>query len=359
MDGRSGALQPRAGCEARRFYRPAAPGMHNRSMTSEGERRLPPVLRVADVRALEARHAGEPLMERAGAAAAAVARALAGDRGRPVVVLAGPGNNGGDGFALARCLKEAYYDVVVVFRDDATRLPADAAAAHARYADAGGSTVTSLPGGAPALVIDALFGIGMTRPLARQHAELVEWANRQNVPRLALDVPTGLDADRGIARAPSFKATATVTFIALKPGLLTADGPAACGEVSVNDLGIDAHEVAGAGRMLDWATLRASLPEPLRRKLRNAHKGTFGTLGIIGGAEGLVGAALIAARAAARAGAGKVRVGVLAANRPSVDFVMPESMLTSVDAVLEASADALVVGWRWSSDADWAPATTP
>jgi hydroxyethylthiazole kinase-like uncharacterized protein yjeF len=275
---------------------------------------LRPVLRVAELRALEARHAGAPLMERAGAAALGRARELAGERGATVVVLAGPGNNGGDGFVVARLLREAFYDVAVVFRDDPAGLPADAAAAYARFAAGGGTTTAKPPDRAIALVVDALFGICLKRSLETRHAELVEWANRAGAPVLALDLPTGLDADTGIARAPAVRASATATFIALKPGLLTAEGPDFAGAVSLHALDLDADAMA-TGHALDWPALSQSLPEALLRRVRNAHKGTFGTLAIVGGNEGMLGAVLIAGRAALRCGAGKVRIGVASTSR--------------------------------------------
>ena len=304
--------------------------------------RLPPILDIAALRALEAKHAGEPLMERAGAAAAEVARTLAGDRGGPIVVLAGPGNNGGDAFVVARLLRAQYHDVRVVFAGDAGRLPPDAADAHAALTAAGGTTVPEPGRGRPALVVDGLFGIGLARPVASPYADQIAWANASGAPVLALDVPSGLDAATGQAHAPCVRADATATFIALKPGLLTGDGPDACGRVSVHALGIDAGDAAG--HRLDWAALATTLPPVLARATRNVNKGTFGTLGIIGGTEGMGGALLLAGRAAMRAGAGKAWLGFLAAQPPAIDPAMPELMLRHAGAVVDAQPDALVVG---------------
>ena len=126
-------------------------------------------------------------------------------------------------------------------------------------------------------------------------------------------------------------ATATATFIALKPGLLTADGPDHCGEISVHPLGLDPSPVA-RGQRLDWPALAAALPLVLARRARNVNKGTFGTLGILGG------------RAAMRTGAGKVWLGFLMADPPKFDASMPELMLRHAGPVLDAQPDALVVG---------------
>ncbi|NDP41757.1 MAG: NAD(P)H-hydrate epimerase, partial [Aromatoleum sp.] len=200
-----------------------------------------PIYRTAELRAVEIAAKDEPLMERAGRAAAEVARTMAADRGGGILVLAGPGNNGGDALVIARCLREWFFDVTVVFRGDATKLPPDAAAAYTALRDASGETARDIPAGwKGALIVDGLFGIGLTRPLSADYAAQVDRANALGAPILALDVPSGLDADTGLATGPTIRAAATATFIALKPGLLTADGIDYCGNVSVHTLGIDA-----------------------------------------------------------------------------------------------------------------------
>jgi hydroxyethylthiazole kinase-like uncharacterized protein yjeF len=304
---------------------------------------LSPILDIAELRALEARHAQEGLMERAGAASAEAAARLCGERGKPIVVLAGPGNNGGDAFVAARVLREAFHDVRVVFAGDAQRLPKDAAAAFQAFASAGGGTLQAPPDARPGLVIDGLFGIGLARSPEGRYADLVEWANASGAPILSLDIPTGLDAATGQAHAPAICASATATFIALKPGLLTADGPDQCGEVSVHSLGLDGNGDA-RGHRLDWPALAAALPAVLRRRTRNVNKGTFGALAILGGTEGMGGALILAGRAAMRIGAGKVWLGFLMADPPKLDAGMPELMLRHAGAALDAQPDALVIG---------------
>ncbi len=304
---------------------------------------LPAILDVDGLRAVEARHAGAPLMERAGRAAAEDARRMLGDRGGPVVVLAGPGNNGGDGFVVARWLRRWYHEVQVVFPGNARRLPPDAAAALAAYAADGGTTSTEPGRQRPALVIDALFGIGLTRALEPPYAGLVDWANGSGAPILALDVPSGLNAATGQAYPPAIRATRTATFIAWKSGLLTGDGPDHCGAVDVHGLDLPPPDDA-AGHRLDWPALAAALPPVLARGVRNVNKGSFGTLGILGGAEGMTGALILAGRAALRAGAGKVWLGFLMPAPPHFDPGMPELMLRHAGAILDAQPDALVVG---------------
>ena len=326
---RPGAVHPR-----RRRCRP-----YNCPMKTN----LAPIYRVAEMRAIEAENDHLPLMERAGRAAADVARSLAGDRGGRIVILAGPGNNGGDALVVARWLRTWYFDLAVVFIGDAAKLPPPAAAAHAAFVEAGGSTVTLPATERPALIVDGLFGVGLTRSLDDDYAALVHWANDSGAPILALDVPTGLNADTGVAAGPTIHAVATATFICLKPGLLTGDGPDHCGEVSVHSLDIAAASAA-PGHRLDWPVLAQTLPVVLGRRMRNVNKGTFGTLGILGGTEGMGGALILAGRAALRTGAGKVWLGFLMADPPKLDTSMPELMLRHAGPVLDARPDALVVG---------------
>ena len=318
--------------------------MGHRAWPYNRRMRLEPIGRVADLRAVERAAAGEPLMERAGHAAASVARDLLAGRAPRVLVLAGPGNNGGDAFVVARWLKSWFYDVVVAFHGDAARLPVDASSAHRAWLAAGGSTLDAWPEGETwGLIIDGLFGIGLARPIEGAPAQWIARANAHDACILALDIPSGLNADTGIAYPPTIRADSTATFLALKPGLLTAEGPDQCGTISVHSLGIDVG--AGApGRRLDWPSLAAKLPEPLRRAHRNVHKGSFGTLGLVGGDDGMVGAAILAARAALYLGVGKIWVGLAASRPPAVDWTHPELMLRSAEAVLEDKPDALVVG---------------
>jgi len=293
-----------------------------------------PLYTTADLREVErlaslaiTREGGLPLMERAGRAAAEHAREMLGDRGTRVLVLAGPGNNGGDALVAARWLREWFYAVDVVFDADPARLPADAALALQAWQASGGSLLHELPAGTNwHLVIDGLFGIGLGRPLAGIHqARVAEMAALQ-VPVLALDLPSGLDADTGNIHGCAVAATRTLSFLALKPGLFTADGPDQCGEVRLASLDVDAPSMLSpSGGLLDATSLRGLLP-PRRR---NSHKGSYGSVGVLGGAPGMVGAALLAARAALRVGAGRVSVGLIDESGPAFDPSQPELMLRS------------------------------
>lgn len=295
-----------------------------------------PVYRTAEIRDIEIKAlAGlQPpgLMERAGLAAAQLARDLAGDRGRGVLIVAGPGNNGGDAFVVARHLKSWWFKVSVVFAGDAAKLSADARAAYDAWHDNGGETIEHIPSGQCwDLVIDGLFGIGLQRDLTGKYAELVAAINAMGTPVLAIDVPSGLEADTGRLMGCAVRATHTVTFIGLKPGLLTFDGPDQCGRIHPCALGLDAAALQTAqGAVIGSAVIASALPA----RRANSHKGDYGSLGILGGAPGMVGAALLAGRAALNLGAGRVYVGLLAANSAGYDPLQPELMLRTVDEVL-------------------------
>lgn len=281
-------------------------------------------------------------MERAGLAAAEIARELAPGDGSAVLVLAGPGNNGGDALVVARHLLASHFKVDVVFPGDANALLPDAKAAYQAWIAAGGACQAALPSHRRwGLVIDGLFGIGLRRPLTDMYAELVTQVNQLHLPTLALDIPSGLQADSGCALGPTIRATHTVSFIALKPGLLTGDGPDYCGQIMLRSLDMEALMPEAEGCELQQSTVDKLLaPRP-----RNSHKALFGSVGIIGGASGMTGAALLAGRAALKLGAGRVYLGLLDPDAPALDPQQAELMLRKLDAVFEIEhLTCLVVG---------------
>jgi hydroxyethylthiazole kinase-like uncharacterized protein yjeF len=302
-----------------------------------------PIYSAGAVRELEARAGTTNLMERAGEAAAELARSLCGDTAKAVLVLAGPGNNGGDAFEVAARLKRGFFRVSVVFAGERDKVPGDARAALEKWEAAGGTLLEAIPAEARFdLAIDGLFGIGLKRPLAGRHAALVARINASGVPILSLDVPSGIDADTGAVMGCAVRASHTLTFIAYKPGQLTLDGPDHCGELTLDTLGLDpAALLEPEGALLDADVLGAAVA----RRPRNFHKGQAGSVGVLGGAAGMVGAAVIAGRAALRCGAGRVYLGLLTPRPPGVDYAHPELMLRKPAALFEKGlVDALVAG---------------
>ena len=294
----------------------------------------------ARIREIEQAHGTAGLMERAGLATATLARELLGEDGDRILIIAGPGNNGGDALVAARLLKGWWFKVTVAFTGDRTHLPPDAAAALEAWLAVDGTLHTDLPDQIYDLVIDGLFGIGLTRPIEGYHADLIEVINTLQVPVLAIDVPSGLCADTGRVLGSAVRASHTISFLGLKPGLFTLDGPDHAGEVVVTDLGVDAASITPTqGTLIDHPP---SLPAPRRK---NAHKGSFGSVSVLGGDTSMVGAALLAGRAALLTGAGRVYVGLLDSLAPGVDLLQPELMIRTPKALLDLThLSALVVG---------------
>jgi hydroxyethylthiazole kinase-like uncharacterized protein yjeF len=310
-------------------------------------RTLLPVYHTLELRRIEAAASGAlapcELMERAGLAAAHIARDIGAGGRRRVLVAAGPGNNGGDAFVVARHLKAWSFDVEVVFTGDAERLSADAQAALRAWRACGGDTHANLPADPRwGLVVDGLFGIGLTRDLHGEYAELIAAINRMDARVLALDVPSGLDSDTGCVRGCAVRADHTATFIGLKAGLLTLDGPDHCGEIHLCTLDIDsAPAPAVRGAVIGSDIMRTVLPA----RRANSHKGDYGSLGIIGGAHGMAGAALLAARAALQLGTGRVYVGLIDGERAAYDPAQPELMLRAAHDILRLDhLSALAIG---------------
>jgi hydroxyethylthiazole kinase-like uncharacterized protein yjeF len=302
-----------------------------------------PILTLEALRAVEARCSapGMPsLMLRAGRAVAECARRLAKDSGDTILVVAGRGNNGGDAWVAAAALVASFHRVIVLEASDAAPKAAQAREARAAFAARGGRIVREWPGDVPlALVVDGLLGIGLAREVDAQSRALIGRINSCGAPVLAIDVPSGLDAATGRVRGAAVRATATLTFIAHKPGLYTAEGLDYCGAVELDDLGTGNELLREAHGFL----LTPHVVAPwLATRARDSHKGDFGTVAVIGGNRGMVGAALLAGRASLLAGAGRVHVALLGDDAPAVDLVHPELMLRSVGDAL--GADVFVAG---------------
>jgi hydroxyethylthiazole kinase-like uncharacterized protein yjeF len=298
---------------------------------------LPPLYHTAQIRLVEQQHGADGLMEKAGQAIAQLAATLANEGKPDILILAGPGNNGGDAFVAARLLKERWQKVHLVFTGEVTKLPPDARAAFDAWLACGGTLASDIPEDiAFGLVIDGLFGIGLTRPLEAPYTQLIRAVNQLPAPRLAIDIPSGLCADTGRVLGATIRADHTLTFIGLKPGLFTLDGPDHAGQVHWNSLGTAPANTSG--RLVETP------PCQLPPRPRNSHKGSFGSVAIIGGDSGMVGAALLAGRAALLAGSGRVFCHLLANDAPLLDMAYPELMLRHADAPLADNINCIIVG---------------
>ena len=288
---------------------------------------------------------GIELMERAGAAAFSLLRRLWPDA-RRLCVLAGAGNNGGDAYVVARLALEQGLDVRLLRLGDHDRLKGEAAEAAQRYAAAQGrsNAFSTLPGDVD-LVVDGLLGTGLERPVAGEWASAIDQVNGLPAPVLALDIPSGLNADTGRVLGTAVRAAATLSFIGLKQGLFTGQGPDQCGLVRFDALGVPAAiyatEVLSARRVA-WATERKLLPA--RRP--SANKGNFGHVLIVGGAPGMSGAPRLCGEAALRAGAGLVSVATHPDHAQLLNLTRPELMVRAVadaEALRDAAGRASVI----------------
>ncbi len=286
----------------------------------------PEEMALMDRRTIEAGTPGHVLMERAGVAVAEAASRLASPSDGPVHVWCGRGNNGGDGFVVARHLLLSGYDVLLVLAaEEEVGLSPDCALNRERFVDSGGDVLYadsagSLPG-EPALTVDALLGTGFRGRLRGTVAECLRAMARGGGRVLAVDTPTGVDCGTGQVDPLTLRATATVTFAAPKVGLLLPPGCGMTGAVLVADIGIEVDEDPSR-RALDMAGARALLPE----RPAGAHKGTFGRLLLVGGSEAMTGAPQLMAMGALRSGAGLVTLCVPDEAYPLVAGRVPETL---------------------------------
>jgi NAD(P)H-hydrate epimerase len=271
-----------------------------------------------------------------------------------ILVLCGAGNNGGDGYLIAANAKRHGIDVKCIAVAPTEKLKGDARRAWQKAIDDGVDVQPLGPESENAvyhffdqvdLIVDAMLGTGVTGAPREPFAAMIDRCNQASAPVLAVDVPSGLDSNRGTVSGTAIRADVTVTFIALKAGLFTGSGPECCGRLVFESLDTDewASESGETpvARRLDWAAVSALMP----RRPANAHKGRFGHVLIVAGDHGFGGAGILAAEAAARTGAGLVSL----ATRP--EYVgaalarCPSLMVHGINhgAELQALVDAATV----------------
>ncbi len=308
--------------------------------------------RVDAVRRIEAQAMALPghddwaLMQRAGAAAFALLRTR-WPSARRIAVVCGSGNNGGDGYVVAALARAAGLDVDLI-QVGAIPTRAPAAQAFAQWCGAGDHVADLVALRQADVIVDAIFGIGFDRAPEGEACEAIEAMNRAGKPVLALDVPSGLNADSGHTPGICVRAAATLAFIAWKRGLWTGAAAEVCGERQLArldvpdavfvDIGIDA-------RLMTSAALKSALPP----RARDAHKGHAGHVLVMGGDVGFGGAVMIAAAAAARSGAGLVSVATRTEHVPALLSSRPEVMARGVSAANELDsligrADVIALG---------------
>ncbi|MCI0749693.1 MAG: NAD(P)H-hydrate dehydratase [Nevskiales bacterium] len=276
---------------------------------------------------------GYSLMQRA---AAACWRELTRrwPQARSVTVVCGPGKNGGDGYELARLARAAGW-TVQVWQVGSAPEQGDAASAREVWISESGAiqNYNGQPFGAAEVLVDAIFGTGLSRApegITQTAIVAINALREQSTGILAVDVPSGLDADCGSAPGDAVRADLTVSFIGRKPGLHTGQGPDYTGSVVFDDLQVPAdiyRQVPIVAEDLE----PSYLPQVLPRRLRTTHKGQHGHVVLVGGDTGMAGAILLAARAALRAGAGRVSVATRAAHAAALTAAQPEVMFHGVE----------------------------
>ncbi len=317
-------------------------------------------VRAIDRQAIEQLHIpGYGLMQRAGEAALAAIRKY-WPAAEHLLVACGVGNNAGDGYVLARLARAQDLQVTVIAYGAPEKLAEDALTAYRDFRDQGGKTRSQSDALPPAdVIVDALFGTGLSRTLDAEWCRRIEALNAAGPSIFSLDVPSGLDADTGLIRGAAIRAERTLVFVGLKTGLYLGSGPDCSGAICFDDLAIPSALAAGAGQVasrIDTAFLASALP-PRRR---TANKGDYGHVLLIAGGEGMAGAASLAGEACLRAGAGKVTVATRAANVTAIVAGRPELMVRAIEnqeelGSLFRSVDLVAIGPGLGKDA-WAQA---
>jgi hydroxyethylthiazole kinase-like uncharacterized protein yjeF len=253
-----------------------------------------------------------------------------------IIVLVGTGNNSGDGYVIASLALAARVKTKVIQVGDHTKLQGDVKKAHEQFVDKGGVCVAfdEKEFTECGIIVDALLGTGLTRIVKGDYATAIELANQHAAPILSVDIPSGLDANNGCPLGVAVKADATITFVGMKLGLLTAAGRKYSGRIIFNHLQIPKEVYLSMSATCQSIQL-SDLQSVLGKRSADAHKGDFGHVLIIGGNLGMAGSVMLAAEAAARTGSGLVSVATLSQHAADAVQSCREIMVHGVDSVKE------------------------
>lgn len=289
------------------------------------------------------------LMERAAASCVSSIKEKGFDLTR-VLVVCGSGNNGGDGFAIARMLVKEGVAVHVFLAGNREHCTAETETQIRLLEETGAAICNEYPEDEYSIIIDAIFGVGLSRKIEGHYAEVIEKMNQAPGIKMAVDIPSGISADTGCVLGTAFRADLTVTFQAEKLGMSLYPGKEYCGEVKISDIGISSYifenniDVAYTNEEREFA---AFLPQ----RKEDSHKGTYGKLLIIAGSKGMSGAAYLNGLSAYLTGAGLVRIYTPQENRIILQELLPEAIITVYDhfckeevVSLLAWADAVCIG---------------
>jgi ADP-dependent NAD(P)H-hydrate dehydratase / NAD(P)H-hydrate epimerase len=292
------------------------------------------------------------LMQRAGKAAFKILL-QEWPKAQKVLVVAGNGNNAGHGYVLAKLAKQHGLDVSVTCQQPTRELNGDAKQAQSKWQEVAGETLafSELDYAQFDVLVDALLGTGVTGEVSQTFQEVIQKINQTGIPVLSIDLPSGMQANTGQPLPIAVKADVTVTFVAIKPGLVTGIGKEFCGKLCYADLvvGNEFFSIAqGEVQLVNWSML-----QPLQPRPKHGNKGTFGKLLCIGGNQGMAGAIRLSAESALRCGVGLVKVYCHESSNLSISAGRPEIMLANkdIDAAL-SWCSCIVVGPGLGQD-DW------
>lgn len=260
-----------------------------------------------------------------------------------VCIVCGSGNNGGDGFAIGRLLLERDICVTVLFAGNLQHCTDETRYQMELFRQSGGEYVTAFPSVDTSIVIDALFGVGLNREITGSYRDVIEWMNRLPGKKLAVDVPSGIDATTGNILGCVFRADATITFQEKKIGLFHYPSVRFTGEIVAAPIGIDSSIVTKnckTAYTLNTYDIKKMLPV----RYPDSNKGTYGKVLVIAGSKGMAGAAYLCAHAAYMTGAGLVRLFTAEENRITLQNLLPEAIITTYDS-FDKEEVLNVLGW--------------
>lgn len=267
-----------------------------------------------------------------------------------VLIVCGSGNNGGDGFAIARLLKEEGCAVTVFMAGNPAHLSAECRYQWKLFESIGGSIRDHYPDGTYSLIIDAIFGVGLSREVTGHYREVIEWMNEASGTKVAVDIPSGISAGNGCVLGIAFRADYTVTFQVEKIGLIFYPGKEYAGKVTVTDIGISLRTME-KNKNIAYLPDREEYIRMLPDRPEDSNKGTYGRLLVIAGSKGMSGAAFLNAMAAYRMGAGLVQIYTEESNRIILQALLPEAIITTYTEFdkeevkrLLSHADAVCIG---------------
>lgn len=289
------------------------------------------------------------LMERAAVSCVKVMEEEGLDLSRACIVC-GSGNNGGDGFAIARLLWQKGYAPLVCFVGNASHCTEETKRQMERLLEIGGEICNEFKDGEYSIIIDAVFGVGLSRKVEGKYFDILEKMNRAGGVKFAVDMPSGISADTGGVLGTAFRADLTVTFQLEKLGLVLYPGKEYAGKVSVTDIGIHTEGLSKESRLMylcESGDYRKMLPV----RKADSNKGTYGKLLVIAGSKGMSGAAFLNAKAAYLSGAGLVRIYTPEENRVILQQLLPEAFISTYTEYrkeelkgLLSWADAICIG---------------